>query len=124
MGKAVTHFEIVGKDGAELRSFYSAIFGWQIDAANPMNYGIVSREGNTNADGAGIGGGIGQGPDGYEGHVTFYIEVDDVEATLAQAASLGGSRVMGPHEVPGMGIVLGQFKDPEGHMIGLVQAAA
>lgn len=58
MGKAVTHFEIVGKDGAELRSFYSAIFGWQIDAANPMNYGIVSREGNTNADGAGIGGAV------------------------------------------------------------------
>jgi predicted enzyme related to lactoylglutathione lyase len=31
---------------------------------------------------------------------------------------------MGPDEVPGMGIVLGHFKDPEGHLIGLVQSAS
>ena len=43
-----------------------------------------------------IGGGVGTGPDGYEGHVTFYIAVPDVEAALAKAESLGGTRVMGP----------------------------
>jgi len=57
-----------------------------------MKYGLVQREGNVNSDGAGIGGGIGVGPDGYDGHVTFYVEVPDVEAALAQAESLGGSR--------------------------------
>ncbi|MGH2846987.1 MAG: VOC family protein, partial [Thermoleophilaceae bacterium] len=81
------------------------------------------REGNTNADGAGIGGGVGVGPEGYEGHVTFYVEVPDVEAALAKAQELGGSRLMGPDEVPGAGIVLGHFADPEGHMVGLVQGS-
>ena len=86
-----------------------------------MKYGIVPREGNTNADGAGIGGGVGGAPEGYDGHVTFYVEVPDVEAALAKAEELGGTRVMGPDEVPGMGIVLGHFTDPEGHLIGVVQ---
>ena len=124
MGQPVVHFEITGKDGPKLQGYYSELFGWQIDANNPMNYGIVQREGNLSPEGFGIGGGIGVAPDGYDGHVTFYVGVPDVEAALAQAESLGGTRVMGPDEVPGMGIVLGHFKDPEGHLIGLVQSAS
>jgi predicted enzyme related to lactoylglutathione lyase len=121
MGQPVVHFEIIGKDGEKLRSYYSELFGWQIDANNPMNYGIVQREGNVSAEGIGIGGGVGA-MQGYDGHVTFYVEVPDVEAALAQAESLGGSRVMGPDKVPGAGVELGQFKDPEGHLIGLVRS--
>ena len=74
MGQPVIHFEVIGKDGDALRSFYSTLFGWEIDANNPMNYGVVQRDGNTTPDGMGIGGGIAQGPEGYEGHVTFYIQ--------------------------------------------------
>ena len=122
MGQPVVHFEVIGTDAEKLQSYYSELFGWEIDAGNPMNYGMVSREGNVNPDGVGIGGGVGPGPEGYEGHVTFYIEVPDVEAALAKAESLGGKRMMGPDEVPG-GPVLGQFTDPEGHLIGVVQAA-
>jgi predicted enzyme related to lactoylglutathione lyase len=120
MGQPVVHFEVIGKDGAALRSFYSDLFGWKIDANNPMNYGIVQREGNTNADGVGIGGGIGPAPEGYEGHVTFYVEVPDVEAALARAESLGGSRMMGPDK-PMEGLEIGLFTDPEGHVVGLVK---
>jgi uncharacterized protein len=68
MGQPVVHFEVIGKDGAKLQSYYSELFGWQIDTDNPMGYGMVQREGNTNADGVGIGGGVGVGPEGYEGH--------------------------------------------------------
>jgi predicted enzyme related to lactoylglutathione lyase len=124
MGQPVVHFEVVGKDGGKLQSYYSELFGWEIDSDNPMGYGIVQREGNTNAEGVGIGGGVGGGPEGYDGHVTFYIEVPDVEAALAKAESLGGKRIMGPDEVPGMGIVLGHFSDPEGHVIGVVQGSS
>ena len=123
MGLPVTHFEIIGKDADKLQSYYSELFGWEINADNPMKYGIVAREDNVSADGIGIGGGVGGGPEGYDGHVTFYIEVPDVEAALAKAESLGGSRIMGPEDVMGQ-IILGQFTDPEGHMIGVVQAAS
>jgi predicted enzyme related to lactoylglutathione lyase len=121
MGQPVVNFEIIGKDGDKLQSYYSELFGWEIDSNNPMKYGIVQRDGNTNADGAGIGGGVAAGPEGYDGHVTFYIEVPDVEAALAKAESLGGTRVMGPETVMEQ-IELGQFQDPEGHLIGVVKS--
>jgi predicted enzyme related to lactoylglutathione lyase len=123
MGQPVVHFEVIGKDGEKLRDYYSQLFDWEIDAGNPMNYGLVQRDGNTTSDGVGIGGGVAGGPEGYEGHVTFYVEVPDVEAALAKAESLGGERVMGPETLDDAGgMVLGQFKDPEGHVIGLVGA--
>jgi uncharacterized protein len=123
MGQAVVHFEIVGKDPEKLQSYYSELFGWEIDSDNPMKYGVVQREGNSNADGVGIGGGISGGPEGYDGHVTFYVEVPDVEAALAKAESLGGSRMMGPDK-PMEGVEIGLFNDPEGHVIGVVKNAS
>jgi predicted enzyme related to lactoylglutathione lyase len=50
------------------------------------------------------------------------VEVPDVEEALARAESLGGARVMGPEDIMGQ-VVLGQFTDPEGNLIGLVQSA-
>jgi uncharacterized protein len=119
MGQAVVHFEIAGKDAEKLQSYFGELFGWDIDADNEFKYGIVQREGNTNPDGVGIGGGISAGPEGYDGHVTFYVEVPDVEAALAKAESLGGTRVMGPDDVM-EGLTIGLFTDPEGHVIGVM----
>jgi predicted enzyme related to lactoylglutathione lyase len=121
MGQAVVHFEVLAKDAAKLQRYYADLFGWEIDSNNPVNYGIVSREANVNAAGVGIGGGIGAGPEGYPGHATFYVEVPDVEAALAKAESLGGSRMMGPETVM-EGVEIGLFTDPEGHLIGVVRA--
>jgi uncharacterized protein len=123
MGQPVVHFEVIGKDGAKLRSYYAELFDWKIDASNPMNYGVIQREGNTNSEGVGIGGGVAGGPEGYDGHVTFYVEVPDVAASLAKAESLGGQKIFGPDEVM-EGLILGQFTDPEGHVIGLIQSNA
>jgi predicted enzyme related to lactoylglutathione lyase len=122
MGRPVLHFEVIGSDGEALRKYYSDMFGWSFQVPpGPMDYGLVDREGNTDPSGVGIGGGVGSAP-GSSGHVTFYVGVPNVEASLAQAESLGGKRVSGPDEVPGAGVVLGMFTDPEGHLIGLVQS--
>ena len=123
MGQPVVHFEIIGKDVEGLQSYYSDLFGWEIDSDNPVNYGVVQRDGNTNPDGVGIGGGVGAGPEGYDGHVTFYVEVPDVEAALAKAESLGGSRMMGPEKVM-EGVEIGLFNDPEGHVVGVVKGGS
>ena len=123
MGLPVIHFEIVGKDGKALQDYYSELFGWEIDADNPMSYGMVAREGNLSPEGIGIGGGISAGPEGYDGHVTVYIGVPDVEAALTKAESLGGKRIMGPEKIMDL-VELGQFTDPEGNMIGVVKPLA
>jgi predicted enzyme related to lactoylglutathione lyase len=122
MGRAVVHFEVISKDGDAAKAFYGELFGWEINSDNPMNYGIVERGTAQTDDGIGIGGGVAGGPEGYEGHVTFYVHVDDVEEGLAKAESLGATRVFGPEEIM-PGLVLGQFTDPEGKLIGLVNSA-
>jgi predicted enzyme related to lactoylglutathione lyase len=122
MGQPVVHFEVIGKDGEKLRSYYSELFGWEFgDVIGPTSYAVVPRDRNTNADGVGIGGGVGTAPEGYGGHVTFYVEVPDVEAALAKAESLGGTRMMGPDKIPEVDIEIGLFTDPEGHVIGVVK---
>lgn len=120
MGQPVVHFEVIGSDGDKLRAYYAELFGWEFqDMGGPMSYGLVLRDGNTNEEGAGINGGVG-GVAGSEGHVTFYVEVPDIEAALGEAERLGGKRLMGPDEVPGEGFAIAHFGDPEGHVIGLV----
>jgi predicted enzyme related to lactoylglutathione lyase len=121
MGQPVVHFEVGGKDAAKLQSYYADLFGWSIDASNPMNYGIVKGEDNPSNMGS-IGGGVGPAPEGADGWVTFYIAVPDVEAALQKAESLGGTRVMGPMKVMEE-VELGHFKDPEGNLIGLVRGS-
>lgn len=114
MGNKVTHIEVVGKDAKKLQGFYASLFGWNIDANNPMDYGMFT------AEDAGVGGGVGPSPDGGT-HVTFYIEVDDLQATLDQIEKAGGKTVNPPMDVPG-GPTLAHFSDPEGNFIGLVKA--
>jgi len=121
MANPVVHFEILGKDAERLRNFYRDAFGWKIAPPMvPSDYALVER---ADAGQAGsIGGGIGKAQDDYAGHVTFYIYVDDIEASLATLAKLGGKKLMGPDEVPG-GPTIALFADPEGHVIGLVHDA-
>lgn len=112
MGGPVVHFEIIGKDGKKLHAFYSGVFGWVINADNPMDYGLVE------AQGAGIGGGVGQGD---ASRVTFYIEVDDPQAYLDKIESNGGKTIVPVTEIPGM-VTFAQFADPEGNVVGLVKS--
>jgi predicted enzyme related to lactoylglutathione lyase len=119
MGQPVVHFEVIGRDAKALTSYYSAMFGWEINADNPMNYGMVSPSGATGSEHGEIGGGIGAAPQGYAGHATFYVAVPDVEAALAKAEELGGKRVSGPDAV-GPDMQIGLFTDPEGHAVGVV----
>jgi predicted enzyme related to lactoylglutathione lyase len=115
MGNPVVHFEVVGRDVQALQSFYKDAFDWQIQPAVP-SYAMALPGGE-----GGINGGIGATPDGSAGHVTFYVEVPDLEATLSKIESLGGSTVMGPEDVP-EGPTIAMFADPEGHLVGLIKA--
>ena len=111
MANSVQYFEVLGKDGNALRSFYSELFGWTINTVDgPMDYGMVEA-------GDGIPGGIGAAQES-DGHVTVYVAVDDIDAALAKAESLGGKTVVPPMDVPN-GPRIALFHDPEGHTIGL-----
>ncbi len=123
MARPVVHFEVIGKNPDQLRHYYRDLFGWTFDLPSPVakevsaadSYGFIELL--TADDGTGIRGGIGGG-EGYDSHAVFYVGVQDVEAALQRAESLGGARVMGPVTSPN-GLVVGHFKDPEGTLIGV-----
>jgi predicted enzyme related to lactoylglutathione lyase len=110
----VVHFEILGHDQEALQRFYSDLFGWKLDTSSPGGYGM-SDPAQT-----GIVVGVGASRDGGAGHVTGYVRVADVDATLARAAELGG-KVLMPKFSPGPDAVLGVLADPEGHVLGITE---
>jgi predicted enzyme related to lactoylglutathione lyase len=115
MPNPVVHWEIQCKDPDKTQQFYSKLFGWHTDSNNPFNYCMV----DTHAEG-GINGGIGGACDGSPSRVTFYVQVDDLQAYLDKATKLGGKTVMPPTEIPNV-VTLAHFADPEGNVIGLVK---
>lgn len=124
MGQPVVHFEIIGRDPDTLRDFYRSTFGWEFDTGGPVisavseagNYGYVNQA--TTSTGVGIPGGVGGGAR-HGPHVLFYVGVPDVEAALKEAERHGATRMWGPEQLPGQDLIVGQFFDPEGNLIGV-----
>jgi uncharacterized protein len=115
MANPVVHFEVAGKDAATLTKFYGEAFGWQMQDVMQGVYYMVDTGGE-----GGIPGGVGVAPEGGDGHVMFYVQVDDPAAALERIKSLGGSTVNEPMDIPD-GPTIAHFADPEGHVVGLVK---
>ena len=116
MGSPVVHFEVIGKDAAGLREFYTELFGWEIGELMPDmgNYGLID------AASSGLAGGVGQSDD--KPRVTVYAQVPDLQATLDKVVALGGAVVMPPTEIPGV-TWLALFTDPDGNVFGLTKGS-
>lgn len=114
MANPVVHFEIIGTDGTALQAFYAELFGWRIDADNPLKYGLVE------AAGGGIPGGIGASSQDGSTSTRFYVGVDDLQAKLDAASKLGATTVLPPSAVPG-GPEIALFSDPNGNVVGLMK---
>jgi predicted enzyme related to lactoylglutathione lyase len=115
MGAPVVHWEINSRDAGRAQEFYSNLFGWTVNADNPMRYGLV----HTGVE-MGINGGIGQTQDGMPPSVIFYVQVEELQSYLDKAVQMGGRIIMPVTEVPDM-VTMALFADPEGNVIGLVK---
>lgn len=113
MGNPVTHFEVLGQDAGALQEFYGQAFGWEMQNVMEGAYYMADP-------GSGVQGGVGKDVGGGNGHVTFYVEVDDPASALARIEELGGRTIQPPMDVPN-GPTIALFADPEGHVIGLVK---
>jgi uncharacterized protein len=124
MSGRIVHFELPFDDGERARSFYGDLFGWTLQSYPDMEYTMVST-GPTGDQGPTepgfINGGMGPRTDSLPGPVVV-VDVDDIEATLAQVAAKGGAVVAQKMAVASMGWTA-YFRDPEGNVVGLWQTA-
>jgi predicted enzyme related to lactoylglutathione lyase len=120
MSGRIVHFEIPFDDGDRARSFYSGLFGWDVQSYPGMDYTMVST-GPTGDQGPTepgfINGGMGPRAEGFS-TPTVVIDVDDIEATLSEVEAKGGAVLLGKRPVAEMGWTA-YFTDPEGNVIGL-----
>jgi uncharacterized protein len=70
--------------------------------------------------GSGINGGI--GPSRGPNQVTFYVEVEDLPATIARIEAAGGKIVVPITEIAGT-VSFAQFADPDGNVVGLLESS-
>ena len=108
MPNPVMQFQIISKTPEETASFYSQLFGWTIDANNPMGY----RQINTGSP-KGIQGGIWPAPPQAPNFVQLFIAVEDVKASVKQAEALGAKLLIPPTMLP-EGDEMAVLHDPQG----------
>ena len=120
MPAPVVHVEVRGLDAPALRDFYQQVFGWQREEALSIGDYSVADIGTGALTAA-----TGPTADWKARSCTFYIQVDDIDATLSQIEAAGGRRVMPRTEGPEFGskhiLVFTHFVDPAGNVVGLVE---
>ena len=113
MGSPVMQWQIVTKNPEALTQFYTSVFGWKVNANNPLNYRMVDT-----GSGQGINGGIWPAPPEAHGFVQLFIQVDDVGDCVRRATAQGAKVIIPPQKLPG-GEEMAILHDPEGIPFGL-----
>lgn len=116
MASQVTHWEIMGPDGDGLKTFYSSLFGWNLELVPGFDqYYTVAG-----ADAGGNGGAVGKGSEDMPSYLTIYLGVDDVAATLSEVEAAGGRTIVPRTEIPQV-VTFAMFADPAGNIVGLTE---
>jgi len=108
-------FQILSKSPDATARFYSELFGWSVDANNPLGY----REIKTGC-GEGIQGGIWPAPAQASNFVQLFVAVEDVAESAKRAQELGAKVIIPPTGLPDGG-ELAVLHDPEGMSFGLMK---
>ena len=108
--------EYHGRDGDAALGFYCKHFGWAHMRDHDMGamgqYHLISDDGTREI------GGMMTSPLPHPAWL-FYFNVPDIQAAKANVEALGGSVMMGPHQVPG-GLWIVQGRDPQGAVFALI----
>jgi len=111
----IVHVELSSKDRHKDAKFYSELFGWKMTHMDEMGYTMFDP-------GSEPGGGLAPIDDNTPaGSTMIHVGTDDIEATLAKVASLGGKQRVPKTEIPGMGW-FALFTDLSGNTVGLYTA--
>ncbi len=116
----VRWWEIASSDADAVAKFFKDALDWELEY--DAESGIYELNAGDISNGF-AGGGIFtlKKESKLKPHLTMYIAVDDVDAKAVEIAGLGGSIVLEPFDVPGIGVRICLFKEPTGHMLALIK---
>jgi len=114
MANPVTRWQIVARDPEAVTAFYRKLFGWNVRTDNALGYRVLES-----GDDRGIDGGVWPSPPDGHNLVQLFVEVDDVDAAIAKATSLGATVIVPESELPD-GDTMAIMLDPAGLSFGLV----
>lgn len=117
MGNPVIHWQVITNKPDEHAAFYAKLFGWTINADNPLNYRMVDT-----GSPKGIGGGFWPAPPEASPFVQLHVEVEDAAATVERATKAGGMVLIPTQSLPD-GSKMAVLKDPHGIPLAIVQPA-
>lgn len=112
----VCFWEINAEDAEPLANFYKRVLEWETDFNQQSGFYSVKSSGRD----SGIAGGIFTGKGNLPPHRALYVEVDAIDDIMTKVPLHGGKVALEPYDFEGVGR-LAFFRDPEGHMIGLIQ---
>jgi predicted enzyme related to lactoylglutathione lyase len=108
--------ELVTSDVDAAIKFYTGLFGWEVEKFPMASHDYTMFK----HDGIPFGGVMTKPRPEVPTHWLNYVKVEDIDASIAQATSLGGSTIFGPEEIPGVGKIA-VIHDPQGAVIGFHQ---
>lgn len=117
MNDPVTQFQILSKSPDETAAFYGTLFGWKVDANNPMGYRRIDT-----GSCSGIQGGIWPAPPHAPNFVQLFVSVTDIAASIAEATRLGAKVLIPATKLP-EGDEMAVLLDPHGMSFGIVRQA-
>jgi uncharacterized protein len=114
-------FEAYSTDFPATRDFLRDVFTWEVHMQGDTDEFRYATNGEMEAATAGLMDATVFGGD-FQPAWTFYIEVDDMDATVAKVAELGGTVTQGPDDTP-YG-VLTEVADPNGQRFKVMVSPA
>lgn len=108
MAATMNYFEIGSPDPAAARRFYGTLFDWTFGEPSPQGYHMVNTNQGGLWDTTSLGGAT---------WAIFYVQVDDVQATISNAESLGATVAV--PLVDGGDIEFAHLVDPHGNRFGV-----
>jgi len=119
-GFTPSHFswnELMTSDVEKAKAFYGALFDWTM-VDMPMNdeHYTMAQKGEEKVAG------MMAMPEEYKGvppHWGAYVTVEDVDASAKKVTELGGTVVVPPTDIPGVGRFC-LFQDPQGATLSVI----
>jgi predicted enzyme related to lactoylglutathione lyase len=118
MSNKIMWLESASTDVPASAKFYGELFGWPIVTDERMNYTMTSFEGEETGMGFSE---VNEERGVMPGSILVYVDVADVDATIARAKELGAPIFLDKTEIPTVGW-MAIFGDPGGNRIGVMQS--